>query len=387
MTLQDVVTFDILSYYDGKIKTWTKSLRPTATEYYEDGDTIPEGKQIGDVKVQGHNGVLTYAEWKKLTDLAGINGLKINLAGTASAVSADSEGNYTIDVTSKADKVSGATNGNFAGLDSNGNLTDSGYKASDFKTKQTAVADSDATKSGETTTFVDSVTQDANGEITVHKKDIPTVSKSTSGEGGNAGLMTAAQAEKLDGIAAGAQVNVLEGVQLNGTDLSVDGNKKVNVTAIQSVTGESEVTPSDYINVAVKATTTNAAVTLESSANVVTKAIAEAAANNNGLATALDVKNYVAGIVASGVNFRGSVNNYSALLAINNPNGGDMYNVKQDETISGTFYPGDMNYIYVAAVAADAEKGIEAQAAFWDPQAPTIKIETATQSQIDSLFA
>jgi hypothetical protein len=32
----------------------------------------------------------------------------------------------------KADKVSGATEGNFAGLDANGNLVDSGKKASDF---------------------------------------------------------------------------------------------------------------------------------------------------------------------------------------------------------------------------------------------------------------
>lgn len=36
------------------------------------------------------------------------------------------------DPSGKADKVSNATNGNFAGLDSNGNLTDSGKKASDF---------------------------------------------------------------------------------------------------------------------------------------------------------------------------------------------------------------------------------------------------------------
>ena len=38
------------------------------------------------------------------------------------------------DVTGKADKVSSATSGNFAALDSNGNLTDSGKKASDFAT-------------------------------------------------------------------------------------------------------------------------------------------------------------------------------------------------------------------------------------------------------------
>lgn len=38
------------------------------------------------------------------------------------------------DITGKADKVTSATNGNFAGLDSNGNLTDSGSKAADFAT-------------------------------------------------------------------------------------------------------------------------------------------------------------------------------------------------------------------------------------------------------------
>ena len=37
-------------------------------------------------------------------------------------------------ISGKADKVGSATNGNFAGLDSNGNLTDSGAKASDFAT-------------------------------------------------------------------------------------------------------------------------------------------------------------------------------------------------------------------------------------------------------------
>lgn len=47
------------------------------------------------------------------------------------------------DLSVKADKVSGATNGNFAGLDANGNLTDSGSKASDFATAaQGAKADS-----------------------------------------------------------------------------------------------------------------------------------------------------------------------------------------------------------------------------------------------------
>ena len=40
------------------------------------------------------------------------------------------------DISGKADKVTGATNGNFASLDSNGNLTDSGHKHSDYVTPQ-----------------------------------------------------------------------------------------------------------------------------------------------------------------------------------------------------------------------------------------------------------
>ena len=47
--------------------------------------------------------------------------------------------NTSADISNKADKVTSATNGNFAGLDSNGNLTDSGKKASDFVTSSQAI--------------------------------------------------------------------------------------------------------------------------------------------------------------------------------------------------------------------------------------------------------
>ena len=76
----------------------------------------------------------------------------------------------TIDLTSafaaKADKVTGATAGNFAGLDSNGNLTDSGKKAADFATAaQGALADSALQKT-------DITTGSANGTIAVEGADI-----------------------------------------------------------------------------------------------------------------------------------------------------------------------------------------------------------------------
>lgn len=60
---------------------------------------------------------------------------KVDAAGVNEAIGGLQSG--------KADKVTGATNGNFAGLDSNGNLTDSGKKAADFATAaQGSTADS-----------------------------------------------------------------------------------------------------------------------------------------------------------------------------------------------------------------------------------------------------
>ena len=52
----------------------------------------------------------------------------------ASLAKADSALQQHQDISGKADKVASATNGNFAGLDANGNLTDSGSKAADFAT-------------------------------------------------------------------------------------------------------------------------------------------------------------------------------------------------------------------------------------------------------------
>jgi len=106
------------------------------------------------------------------------------------------------DITGKADKVDGAVAGNFAGLDANGNLVDSGKKAADFqeagdyKTTQAPVADPTADGTG--IEFIDSISQNANGEITPHKKSVQMVSASASGVGGQAGLMAATDKEKLD---------------------------------------------------------------------------------------------------------------------------------------------------------------------------------------------
>lgn len=91
-------------------------------------------------------------------------------------------------ISGKADKVTGATAGNFAGLDANGNLTDSGSKASDFAVaghnhdddyaekghnhddvyKKLQIAVSETGAADKTLT----ISQNANGEITATPIDI-----------------------------------------------------------------------------------------------------------------------------------------------------------------------------------------------------------------------
>ena len=102
------------------------------------------------------------------------------------------------DISGKADKDTDAVADNIAIFDGNGNPVDSGHALTEYKTKQSAVTDPSADGSG--VEFIDSITQDAHGEITPHKKTVQTVSASTSGVGGQAGLMTAAQAEQLAGL-------------------------------------------------------------------------------------------------------------------------------------------------------------------------------------------
>ena len=108
------------------------------------------------------------------------------------------------DISGKANKVAvgtgtgQATAGNFFAIGADGDLVDSGKKAADFqaagnyKTTQSAVSDPSA--DGDGVSFIDSITQNTNGVITPHKKNVQSASAS------QAGLMSAAHYSKLDAI-------------------------------------------------------------------------------------------------------------------------------------------------------------------------------------------
>lgn len=116
-------------------------------------------------------------------------GIKVDPDGTISTDLGTEFGN-------KADKVASAVEGNFAGLDASGNLTDSGKKASDFDASGAAKA-----VQGETTETVASV------DAKVSALDSAKVDK-VEGKGLSSNDYTDEEKAKLSGISAGAEVNV-----------------------------------------------------------------------------------------------------------------------------------------------------------------------------------
>jgi len=115
----------------------------TTSDFIEGaGHDYPAGTNVAIIDV-GTESTPAY-KYDTYTGTFDFSGFATKVSGATSGnfPALDSEGNLTDsgysaqdfagDISGKADKVSNATNGNFAGLDANGNLTDSGKSASDF---------------------------------------------------------------------------------------------------------------------------------------------------------------------------------------------------------------------------------------------------------------
>lgn len=118
-----------------------------------------------------------------------------------------------VDLSGYAEKVSGATAGNFAALDANGNLTDSGKKASDFIEDISGKADKVASATNGNFAGLD-----ANGNLTDSGKKAADFVAAETGKR----LMTTAEGTKLSGISASA--NKTEASNSNGY-IKIDGTE------------------------------------------------------------------------------------------------------------------------------------------------------------------
>ena len=143
---------------------------------------------------------------------------KISATATPIQIAESQVTGLTTDLGSKADKVANATSGNFAGLDENGNLTDSGKKESDFATSaQGGKADS-AIQGVKLNGASSALTPDSNKVVTIPD------AVATGTTGATNGLMTAADKQKLNGIASGAEVNqnAFSNVKVGSTTVAAD---------------------------------------------------------------------------------------------------------------------------------------------------------------------
>lgn len=100
----------------------------TTTLFSLDATAFVKDGMVDDVEISGGNLVITFN-----TD-AGKQAISIPLTDIFDPANYYDKDDVDGLLGDKADKVASATNGNFAGLDANGNLTDSGKKASDFGT-------------------------------------------------------------------------------------------------------------------------------------------------------------------------------------------------------------------------------------------------------------
>ena len=132
--------------------------------------TLPEGATSTTVVAYITEAInaLSIGDYAKTTEVTAA----INTALAAYAKTSD----VNTSLAKKADKVANATNGHFAGLDANGNLTDSGKKASDFVAAEAGkrlMTDAEGTKLGgiaEGATKVEAST--ANGKVKINGTEV-----------------------------------------------------------------------------------------------------------------------------------------------------------------------------------------------------------------------
>ena len=124
----------------GQIASWT--LKQDQLRSGINIKTINNESLLGPGNIEIHGGGGDTSDCVKVTAQTWSDGQKAQARTNIGAGTSNFSGNYNDltnkpnipDVSGKADKVSGATNGHLAGLNASGNLTESGKKASDFAT-------------------------------------------------------------------------------------------------------------------------------------------------------------------------------------------------------------------------------------------------------------
>lgn len=252
-------------------------------------------------------GVTVNPSTKKITATGFIGDLEGN-AATASA--AESGSALETAINSKADKVASATSGNFAGLDANGDLTDSGKKASDFATSSQGSKADSAIQGVKLNGASSALTPDSNKVVTIPD------AIATGTTGATNGLMTAADKQKLNGIASGAEVNqnAFSNVKVGSTTVAADSK----TDTLELVAGGATTITPDATNDKITISSTDQSVTdvghhytpvtdssaeKDASGGTATQLPTSSGSSNVQVVTGItmDAKGHVTGVVSKGL--------------------------------------------------------------------------------------
>lgn len=255
----------------------------------------------------------------------------------------------------KADKVSGATNGNFAGLDSNGNLTDSGSKASDFATAAQGEKADSAIQSVEVNGVA--LTPDANKAVNV---EVPTASTSNP---------------LMDGTAsAGSSTSWAKGDHVHPTDTSREAaaNKASTLDPTSTTEFPTSKAAADFVNSSIATSTA----TFLGSFTLTDLSLTYPATDAQ-IATALDGHTWPTGVTPD--------NNDYVYVEVQNPATTGVDDVVKRFKFNGTNWAFEYklnNSSFTAAEMAALESGIDStKVAAYDAHIADTDIHVTTQDK------
>lgn len=194
----------------------------------------------------------------------------------------------------------------------------------------------------------------------------------------NAGLMSANDKKKLAGVAANAQVNVLEGVQVNGKDVAI-ASKKVNIDL------------SSYVTLSTNQALTNKTYNGFTLAAACAKGVSTTVATSDGNlitsgAVASELTKYAkTSDISTVYRVKGSVATYADLPT--NPIVGDVYNVKAADATHNV-KAGD-NLVWSSDSVWDNLSGIVDTSSFAtkDEVKNAVSITIVSEADIRAMFA
>ena len=169
------------------------------------------------------------AEIKKILDQSGTEILPVTITNAVlnpSSIGGNLESRLeTIeeDVSGKADKVTNATSGNLAGLDANGNLTDSGVSASSFPSDSNLVHKTGAETIGGMKTFLNSLLFGSNVDFqptSAHQHEI-LISNGEMDQGGDVAVLNFEDIDEVGNV-------LLRGVATPTTNFDAANKKYVD---------------------------------------------------------------------------------------------------------------------------------------------------------------